>query len=369
MDKTTRTNGGNGHHTHDSVISKEVRAQLLALAKEYGLLVSPKLRQIGEDDGEEQWFVPCAVFLAEVDMPTEFLIDPFLFAKSFTLVTGPPKAGKTWFLAWLAAECAAAGKRVHFVEQEGTRALLRARLRPFLGPATEAARSLMSIAHSAPLRLDNRKSVDALIRQVKGCDLLILDPFVMLHTRDENDQAEMAIVVQAVLRIIHEVGCAVVLVHHTKKGESWDKHSKMDGASVDVRGSGALVGAADSVISLKGVADEDRHHSEVRFYVSNPDTRLGEPFERKLAVVKLTGDVGAIQFLVPGQQITEEGIAAVLARAMQHIPSAPEMISLSELQEFLELRRARVSAAVRLGVQHGTLKRAREGRTQGVQRA
>src|SRR5262249_28653604 len=151
---------------------------------------------------------------------------------------------------WLAASVAAKGVVVLVVEEEGPREVLRDRLAPFLTPDVAAYKDTLHIAHRKGFRLDNRRWVEALIADAKArrAGLIILDPFVQLHGRDENEQAQMAIVVQAVQHIMAETGAAVVLVHHTKKGDSWNKTSSAEAQSSDVRGSGVLVGAADTVI-------------------------------------------------------------------------------------------------------------------------
>jgi hypothetical protein len=75
-------------------------------------------------------------------------------------------------------------------------------------------------------------------------DILIIDT---LHTAtagaDENSAKDMGIVLQLVQRATKELGCAVILVHHTgKNGES-------------ERGSSALRGAMDTMIHIAKLSD------------------------------------------------------------------------------------------------------------------
>lgn len=85
-------------------------------------------------------------------------------------------------------------------------------------------------------------------RQAKGeaqpLDILVIDT---LHTAtagaDENSAKDMGIVLQLVQRATRELGCAVILVHHTgKNGES-------------ERGSSALRGAMDTMIHIAKLSD------------------------------------------------------------------------------------------------------------------
>src|SRR5205085_7847773 len=91
---------GNGHE--EAISNKQLREHLLALAKEHGLLATPKLRQIGEDDDEpEPRFVPVDTFFAQCGERVDYLLEPYIPKAAIVLVIAPPKAGKTWFVSWL----------------------------------------------------------------------------------------------------------------------------------------------------------------------------------------------------------------------------------------------------------------------------
>lgn len=79
-------------------------------------------------------------------------------------------------------------------------------------------------------------ALEALIAQEKP-DLVVLDPLVELHTAEENDNTALRAVIAHLRGIAQRHACAVVLVHHTRKGaEAGD----MEG----IRGAGSIVGAA-----------------------------------------------------------------------------------------------------------------------------
>src|SRR5205807_2090258 len=115
---------------------------------------------------------------------------------------------------------------------------------------------------------------------------LILDPLNQLHGHMRQIGDVPAEAIQAVQRIIRETGCAVILAHHTRKGESWNKNSNEEAQSADLAGSFAWAASADNIIQIKAVPVSERRPGEVRFYVENPDTRNGEPFAKRLALVK-----------------------------------------------------------------------------------
>jgi len=83
--------------------------------------------------------------------------------------------------------------------------------------------------------------------------LWIIDPFVDLHDVNENDNAAINMVAKTLSMIADETGCAVHVVHHTrKKGK--------DGAITDMdmgRGASALMSAARIGRNLNGMCDKD----------------------------------------------------------------------------------------------------------------
>lgn len=84
--------------------------------------------------------------------------------------------------------------------------------------------------------------------------VIILDPLIEFNTGDENSSQEMAELVKLLREIIHATDVCVVVTHHTRKG---DRHTE-PGSMLEGRGSGVLVGAAETVLSLKDKGDE-RH--------------------------------------------------------------------------------------------------------------
>lgn len=61
---------------------------------------------------------------------------------------------------------------------------------------------------------------DRLVAYIKdhGIELIVIDPFVSSHRSSENDNSKIDDVVQIYKSIAAITGCAIVLVHHTRKG-------------------------------------------------------------------------------------------------------------------------------------------------------
>ncbi|GEM_PF-5879196 len=109
--------------------------------------------------------------------------------------------------------------------------------------------------------------VEALKSQIRQrrIDVLIIDPFVSSHMVSENDNMAVDMVVKQWSAIAAELGCAVVLVHHTRKvnGQTADAEA--------ARGASALVNAARAVLVLNRMTEKEAKSyaippDEIRFY-------------------------------------------------------------------------------------------------------
>lgn len=92
-------------------------------------------------------------------------------------------------------------------------------------------------------------AMEALLVQEKP-DLVVLDPLVELHTAEENDNTALRAVIAHLRGIAKRHACAVLLVHHTRKGaEAGD----MDG----IRGAGSIVGAARVALTCAPMSKDE----------------------------------------------------------------------------------------------------------------
>jgi len=112
-------------------------------------------------------------------------------------------------------------------------------------PLVVAVRTSRNTVEAAP-------NVEALIRalQQEKIDVLIVDPMVHSHEGDENDNGHMGFVMSLWNKIAAEAGCAVVLVHHFRKGGS-------AGDAEAIRGASALQGAARVMLTVRTMTKEE----------------------------------------------------------------------------------------------------------------
>ena len=96
-----------------------------------------------------------------------------------------------------------------------------------------------------------RPMFEALAEQIhdRRIDVLIVDPFVSSHRLDENDNGAIDMVAKEWARLAGGCGCAIELVHHTRKTNG------NEASTEDARGATALLGAARSGRVLNRMTD------------------------------------------------------------------------------------------------------------------
>jgi len=350
-------------------------------------------RDPGEDDGaaqppatvtngakktppKEPLSVPVEEFFAGCGKTIEYIVERYLPKESLLLIGGAPKHCKTWFAGFIAGEAMNAGHNVLFVEKEGSKETLKERLEPFLRPG---AKGSLFVSHRKPFMLDNPNSVLWLIAEVKlrKAAVLVLDPLHYFHSHSRQPGDVPFEVISAIQQIISATGCAVVVLHHTRKPPTSSGRTPKNGAeepgsaSSDIVGSYAWAAAADNIVIVTKVKPEDRRPGEVRFFVTNTDTRNGEELPRQLVVVK-PGPHGAEDSITFDDALS--GVEEALEKLLQRIPVKPdaammpaEVITVDDLRKLSGLRKLVVTAAVKLGESQGRILR-KSGKNGGVYR-
>ena len=161
-----------------------------------------------------------------------WLVEGLWSEQAVGLIGGEPKTCKS-FLALHLAVAVASGTpclrqfavprpgRVLLFAAEDPLHVVRKRLEGICSVASVALKELDVHVITAPrLRLDLHDDVHSLDRTVAALRprLLVLDPFVRLHRRDENASADVAPLLDLLRQLQRKYELAVVLVHHAKKG-------------------------------------------------------------------------------------------------------------------------------------------------------
>lgn len=207
--------------------------------------------------------------LLGMDFPAaDWLINGLVAKDTLTIIGADPKATKTWTLLELAIAVATGGKAfgefrapvpgpVLLFLNEDTQRSIRNRFRALaaghgLDP-TELRR--IAVRTREPLDVTNRRQLAKLIVDVRMAPerpaLIGLDPLRNLHSAEENSSTEMSAVMRSLATLRDLCGCSLAVVHHSaKQGES----ARSGGSRM--RGSSAIDGARDGLISLDGTEKE-----------------------------------------------------------------------------------------------------------------
>jgi hypothetical protein len=188
-----------------------------------------------------------------------WLIDALWAAQAVGIVGGEPKCCKS-FLALDIALAVASGApclrrfppaqtgRVLLYAAEDALHVVRQRLHGIARAAGVDFAALDIQVITAPsLRLDRAGDQERLRATVEALrpTLLVLDPFVRLHRIDENAAAEVAPMLADLRDLQRHFHCAVLLVHHARKGAA---HLR---AGQALRGSSELHAWGDSNLYLR----------------------------------------------------------------------------------------------------------------------
>lgn len=194
---------------------------------------------------------------------TRWLIEGLWADQAVGILGGEPKCYKT-FLALDIALSVASGTAclrqfpvrqqgpVLFFPAEDLLSDVRARLDGICAAANISLATLPLHVITAPsLRLDLPADCQRLTNTVASLKprLLILDPLIRLHGRDENDASQIAPLLGFLRQLQRRFQLAVLVVHHAKK----DAHSLRPGQAL--RGSSELHGWGDCNLYLRRFRD------------------------------------------------------------------------------------------------------------------
>lgn len=183
--------------------------------------------------------------------PPRFVIDGLLPMDGPGCVAGPPGSGKSFF-ALAMALCVATGTsffgravkagRALYVDLEGSAGMeVRVRAWEAENGVSVDPRSFGMISNR--VELDDPEQVKAFLGELRsslpdfsGVDLLVFDTFVDVFKGDEISARDVRAFFQGVETIQRELGCAVLIVHHTPKAVEGKDAREL------FRGSGAIFG-------------------------------------------------------------------------------------------------------------------------------
>jgi hypothetical protein len=285
---------------------------------------------------------------------------PWLFhqlwaAGAVGLIGGAPKSFKTWMGLEMAVSLASAtpclgaypparrGKALLFLAEDADH-VVRARLESLCRHRGVALSALDLFVITTPtLRIDlevEQRRLRATLAAVRP-DLLLLDPLVRLHRRDENSAADVSALLAFLRELQREFEAAVVLVHHTRKNGA----SNQPGQAL--RGSGDLHAFGDSNLYLQ------RKQHKLVLSIEHRAAPSPPPVELQLS----TGETPHLE-LIGSWSPPEDGLARAVRELLVQ-SDAP--LTRAELRDRLQARNERVGEALARLEQQGVIERTAAG--------
>lgn len=194
--------------------------------------------------------------------PSIPIIDGFLNRKEFMLINAASKVGKS-LLAMNLGISASAGStfcgmpttqsKVMYLQTEIAHNFLLERLNRMINQQIEFE-ECMFLTSFERIRLDDKddfKSLELAIENEKP-DLLILDPFYELHSKNEQNANEMTPILTNLRMLARKHDLGLILIHHQGKNSENNGNSKTVHQS---RGSSAFGDVPDCLVSLNKTND------------------------------------------------------------------------------------------------------------------
>ena len=195
-----------------------------------------------------------AAELATVQKQNRWLINGLWAASGVGVIGGSPKSGKSWLGLELAVSVATGTDCLgrFAIEQPGTVIvylaedalhMVRERLVSLCIHHHWSIDNLDVLVITAPcVRLDREDHIQKLEQTVKTYKpkMLLLDPFVRLHTVDENNAQEVARILNRLRILQRTYELSIIIVHHTRKSGSQRQ------SGMALRGSGDFWAWGDS---------------------------------------------------------------------------------------------------------------------------
>jgi predicted transcriptional regulator len=139
-------------------------------------------------------------------------------------------------------------------------------------------------------KLDKPDSVTSLVKHCKELEvgMVALDPFVSMHSGEENSATEMQKVMEAMQQFT-VAGMTVMFIHHSRKGG-------FGSGAQNSRGSSAIHGRADSMLSIEKVVKGELEYISLQHVKS----RRGKAAESARIIMNQPQEDGPIELIYDG---------------------------------------------------------------------
>jgi len=220
--------------------------------------------------------------LALPDVPIQWVVENLIPRESITMLSGHPRAFKTWIVLHIAAQVASGGSvfgkfqttrtKVLIIDEEDSSFIIKDRSKKLSMSKDDD----IYVWIQQGFKADNEEH----LKQLKwfilenNIGLVCLDSFRRIQNRDENVAKEVAEVFECI-REISKLGVAVLITHHHRK-QSFLQRGATDQS---------LRGSSDILASLDGHLMVERNDLENVLQIRQTKIRVAEeikPFEVKI---------------------------------------------------------------------------------------
>jgi hypothetical protein len=289
-----------------------------------------------------------------------WLIEGLWSAQAVGIIGGEPKCGKSFLALDLAVSVASGtaclrrfptrewGPVLLFAAEDAPH-IVRQRLEGIAAAAGVNFQSLNVQLITVPtLRLDRFEHQQALQETVARWQpkLLVLDPFVRLHTIDENVAGEVAPLLAYLRSLQRQHQTAVALVHHARKGAAHERGGQA------LRGSSELHAWGDSNLYLR------RNGSHLQLSIEH---RAAQGTDRLQLALRAKPPALALETIaepVPAEQAAQ---SSCLQRIEQILTEAATPLSHKHVREAARMRTTHVSHALATLVANGRIVKSADG--------
>jgi predicted ATP-dependent serine protease len=266
------------HNLESSVEKSPLSGQLLEVEMVSTAMSNNTSSNISESKNGVT-FYSLKQILEDTSTPPDPIIgNGILNDKTLLLISGKKKAGKSMLSMNMGLAIATGTsfsifeiKKIHSVlmlSSEGGYWSNRDRLQIMCKRLSSNSEVLFDVTFDPRIYLDSKDGI-LKIKQILTRyrpQVLIIDPLIKFHKRDENSANEMNVVMTAIRNLIEDFNLSVILIHHMGK----------DGNN-GPRGSSVILGEYDSSLEIKGEIKKNKEISlifDMRHVESPEDCKI-----------------------------------------------------------------------------------------------
>jgi hypothetical protein len=248
---------------------RETRGPTVDFDTEFGPRNAKTERLLPEPPPPPVFLRPISELLAMPEVEPDWLVDQLFTVGSNGWVAAEPKVGKSWTVLelvyalstgqpFLGRFAVKQPRRVVYIQEEDSLQRVLRRFKKLLkGDPTRRPPSDEYLRWSirSGFKLDSVSWLAKLQAELEAypAEVVVMDVFNRLHALDENKQQEMTSILNTLLELNKQFGCAFILVHHNKKAQAG-----LDArANQMIRGSGVLGGWAECSLYLRRSKEKD----------------------------------------------------------------------------------------------------------------